>query len=106
MEQMSFIEEWVYNYCTVRIEPGLKGAVTGLQEMEVMLQETGNKFVDDNGNDDGGGSADGSYHQRDEENKMDDSEEILILGTRESLEGVREVLLLLLLLLFSQLFIV
>lgn len=70
------------------MDPDNREAVLGVQEVEGMLQE-GDYEVEDHSME-GGGAVGGGYDEE-EENKMEDSEEILVLGSRESLEGVREV---------------
>ena len=76
-----------------RLEPEHKDAVQGLQEIESLLQGGAEEEQEDEGREGGRGERDrGRVYDEEEENKMEDSEEVLVFGPGENLEGAREVM--------------
>ena len=71
-----------------RLNPENKDALLGVQEVEGILQ--GGFGGGEEGEWSGEGEEGDSMRDEDE-NQMDESEEVLVLGSRETLEGLREV---------------
>lgn len=72
------------------MDPDNREAILGMQEVEGMLQEGDYELEEDSVERSGNAAGAGPSYDEEEENKME-SEEVLVLGSRETLEGVREV---------------
>ena len=66
--------------CTHRIDPDHKETIQAMQELETFMQRGEEEEEEDN-------------YEEAEENKMDDIEDVLVWGSEEHLEGVREVIM-------------